>query len=275
MTGERITMTRTSLIVGVAALALALAGCSGDSDSSDPDSGIDTAAATPTATVDAPPPVDMSSYAALPAVPSAASATVDCTYTPSGAPSRNVSAPEASGVPAEGRAAVDLETTAGPIGLDLDRAAAPCTTHSFVSLAEQGYFDGTDCHRLVYSPGMQILQCGDPTGTGTGGPGYGFDNEYPTTAFDANAAELAQPAVYPRGTIAMANTGSPGSNGSQFFLVFADTVLPPQYTAFGTISEEGLTTIESIAVYGDDGSMAAGGGAPAMPISIETATVAS
>ncbi len=83
------------------------------------------------------------------------------------------------------------------------------------------------------------------------------------------------PAVYPRGTLAMANSGKPGSNGSQFFLVYEDSVLPPNYTVFGKIDDAGLATIEKIAADGDDGGMGAtGGGAPNTPITIETAVVA-
>jgi len=81
--------------------------------------------------------------------------------------------------------------------------------------------------------------------------------------------------IYPRGTVAMANTGRPGSNGSQFFLVYEDSQLPPTYTVFGTIDEAGLTVIEEIAAEGDDGSMAAGGGAPNRSVDIESVTVGS
>ncbi|XGU20131.1 peptidylprolyl isomerase [Rhodococcus sp. 3Y1] len=111
-------------------------------------------------------------------------------------------------------------------------------------------------------------------GKGTGGPGYGFDNEYPTTAYPANDPALSLPAVYPRGTLAMANLGKPGSNGSQFFLVYEDSVCRPT-TRFGKIDDAGLATIEKIAADGDDGGMGAtGGGAPNTPITIETAVVA-
>lgn len=269
------TLRRSALIAGTAALAVSLAACSSDDNTSG--TARATSASDSTAeltTVPAPAPYDMSQFAALPDVP-AGPATVDCTYPSTGNAAREVSAPQTSSVPAQGNVEVALETSSGPIGLELDRAGAPCTTNSFVSLAEQGYFDDTSCHRLVYSSQMQILQCGDPSATGRGGPGYGFDNEYPTTTYDSNSSDLGEPMVYPRGTIAMANSGQPGSNGSQFFLVFADTVLPPQYTVFGTIDEAGLQTIESVAVYGDDGSMAAGGGAPAKAISITKATVGS
>ncbi|MGW4480292.1 peptidylprolyl isomerase [Rhodococcus triatomae] len=201
-------------------------------------------------------------------------ATVDCSYVPDGQPpAKPATTPNATAVSAEGVAEVALATSQGTIGLSLDRAESPCTVNSFVSLAQQGYFDDTPCHRLS-TTGLMILQCGDPTGQGTGGPGYGFDNEFPTDQYDPADPAASEAVTYPRGTIAMANTGQPGSNGSQFFLVYDDSPLPPQYTVFGTISDEGLATIEKVAAAGDDGSMSAGGGKPNTPIQIQTATVA-
>ncbi|MFD4292317.1 peptidylprolyl isomerase [Rhodococcus sp. NPDC058532] len=201
-------------------------------------------------------------------------ATVDCTYIPDGqTPAKQATVPNATAVSAEGTVTVDLATDQGPIGLNLDRAKAPCTVNSMVSLAEQGYFNDTPCHRLS-TVGLKILQCGDPTGQGTGGPGYGFVNEFPTDQYSPEDPTIDQPVTYPRGTIAMANTGQPGSNGSQFFLVYDDSPLPPMYTVFGTISDEGLATVEKIAAAGDDGSMSAGGGKPNTPVQIQTATVA-
>ena len=83
-----------------------------------------------------------------------------------------------------------------------------------------------------------MLQCGDPKGDGTGGPGYQFANEYPTNQYLPDDPALSQPLVYPRGTLAMANAG-PGTNGSQFFIVYKDSQLPPNYTVFGTGRREG------------------------------------
>ena len=118
--------------------------------------------------------------------------------------------------------------------------------NNFVSLAQQGYFDGTPCHRLTTSPTLGVLQCGDPTGAGTGGPGYRFPNEYPTNQYRLTDPALEPPVVYPRGTLAMANAG-PGTNGSQFFLVYQDSQLPPTYTVFGTVDETGLAAVDKIA----------------------------
>jgi peptidyl-prolyl cis-trans isomerase B (cyclophilin B) len=147
-----------------------------------------------------------------------------------------------------------MVTNQGNIGLKLDNAKSPCTVNSFASLAQQGFFNDTPCHRLTTSGGLAVLQCGDPTGKGTGGPGYQFDNEYPTSQFQPDDPKLGQPVVYPRGTLAMANAG-PGTNGSQFFLVYKDSQLPPNYTVFGTIDQTGLATLDKIAAAGTaDGS---------------------
>jgi len=147
-----------------------------------------------------------------------------------------------------------MVTSQGNIGLQLDNAKSPCTVNSFASLAQQGFFNDTPCHRLTTSDGLAVLQCGDPTGQGSGGPGYQFENEYPTDQFQPDDPKLGQPVVYPRGTLAMANAG-PGTNGSQFFLVYKDSQLPPNYTVFGTIDQTGLATLDKIAAAGTaDGS---------------------
>ena len=197
---------------------------------------------------------------------------VSCTYTPDGQPpARQVNPPRTEDIDTTvSEVSVSVETTQGNIGLTLDNADSPCTVNNFLSLASQNYFDNTPCHRLVTSEGLKVLQCGDPTGSGTGGPGYGFTNEFPTDQYPADDPSLQVPVTYPRGTIAMANSGRPGSNGSQFFLVYADSQLPPQYTAFGTIDETGLATIEKVAAAGDDASMQAGGGKPNLPIDIKS-----
>ncbi|MFF0813942.1 peptidylprolyl isomerase [Rhodococcus sp. NPDC003318] len=257
-------MIRTLLAAAGVGLALVATACSSDTD--------DSSSSTWTTPGGAAETVDSSAFPALPAPLPATAPTTTCSYPASGTASRPVTPPPATDVAATGTAAVTMTTSQGPIGLTLDRAQSPCTVNSFVSLATQGYYNDTPCHRLSTS-GLYILQCGDPSGTGTGGPGYGYDTEYPLTAYASGDPASTQPVVYPRGTIAMANTGRPGSNGSQFFLVYDDSPLPPQYTVFGTVSDEGLATIEKVAAAGDDGSMAAGGGKPNTPIRIETVTV--
>lgn len=198
----------------------------------------------------------------------------DCQYPASqGEPASKKNNPPRSGkVPTEpAQISASMTTSAGNLGLQLDNAKAPCTVNSFASLAQQGYFNDTPCHRLTTSPGLSVLQCGDPTGKGTGGPGYGFVNEYPTNQYRPDDPALQSPVIYPRGTLAMANTGAPGSNGSQFFLVFKDSQLPPNYTAFGTIDATGLATLDKIAAGGVvPGDRGADDGAPKTPVQIKS-----
>ncbi|MFB7875065.1 MULTISPECIES: peptidylprolyl isomerase [unclassified Nocardia] len=215
----------------------------------------------------------------IPGPPPAAAkpATVDCSYpADTEPPAKPVTAPAVTSVATDGpEVKVSIDSTQGPIGLSLNSAQAPCTVNSLVSLAQQGYFDKTSCHRIVATPGFGILQCGDPTATGRGGPGYSFDNEYPTDLFGPTDPALSQPVNYQRGLVAMANAGtSPegkGTNGSQFFLVFGDTQLPPNYTIFGTIDEPGLATLDKVAGGGVEGG--AEDGAPAIPISFNSVKV--
>jgi peptidyl-prolyl cis-trans isomerase B (cyclophilin B) len=150
-----------------------------------------------------------------------------------------------------------LATNCGNVTLTLDAARATHTVNSFVFLAGQKYFDHSPCHRLTTS-GIFVLQCGDPTGTGTGGPGY--------TIPDENLSG----ATYPAGTVAMANTGQPHSGGSQFFLVYKDTQLPPAYTPFARIAT-GLDILQQIAALGT----ANGGpdGAPRTSVVIDSVAV--
>jgi peptidyl-prolyl cis-trans isomerase B (cyclophilin B) len=194
-----------------------------------------------------------------------------CAYPTVGNAAKQNTPPSTEGVSNEGDATVALATSAGPIGLTLNRAEAPCTVNSFVSLAGQGYFDGTSCHRLTTGEGLKVLQCGDPTGSGTGGPGYTIPDEAPTTL--APSPSGGGTVTYPRGTLAMAKTAQPNSGGSQFFLVYADSTLPPDYTAFGTIDEGGLATIDKVAAAGTDDSNGTGDGKPKTPIEIQTVTV--
>jgi peptidyl-prolyl cis-trans isomerase B (cyclophilin B) len=130
-------------------------------------------------------------------------------------------------------------------------------------LQVQGYWDNTTCHRLT-SSGIFVLQCGDPTGTGTGGPGFTTPDEdldSLTERFD-EAGDGA--VVYPRGTVAMANSG-PDTNGSQFFLVYDDSPLPPAYTVVGTVTE-GLDIIDAVA---EGGSTPEGDGEPNQTLELE------
>ncbi|MBI2243189.1 MAG: peptidylprolyl isomerase [Nocardioides sp.] len=187
-------------------------------------------------------------------------ATTTCTYAADGqAPAKEVD-PPSEDAPASGTVALTMATSVGDLGLELDAAAAPCTVNSFVSLAEQGYFDGTSCHRLT-TQGIHVLQCGDPTGTGTGGPGYTIEDE-------VDGSE-----TYPAGTLAMARTQAPDSGGSQFFIVYGETPLPPDYTVFGTVDDAGLKAVEKVADAGTDDANGPGDGHPRTPVDIESVTV--
>lgn len=192
--------------------------------------------------------------------------TVTCEYPEAGDASREISTPPTDDVSATGTVSVTLNTGQGPIGMELDRTVAPCTVNAVEHFADEGFYDDTVCHRLTTS-GIFVLQCGDPSGTGAGGPGFQFANEYPT---DELTEPAATPVIYPRGSIAMANAGA-DTNGSQFFLNYQDSPLAPDYTYFGQISEEGLATLDQIAATGVEGGAA--DGAPAEEVRIETATV--
>ncbi|MBE1546389.1 peptidyl-prolyl cis-trans isomerase B (cyclophilin B) [Mycobacterium sp. OAS707] len=188
---------------------------------------------------------------ALPPFAAPANLGANCQYPPSADKASKPAKPPRTGkVPTDpAQVSASMSTNQGNLGLQLDNGKAPCTVNSFANLAQQGFFNDTPCHRLTTSPGLAVLQCGDPTGQGTGGPGYQFDNEYPTNQYQPDDPKLQEPVKYPRGTLAMANAG-PGTNGSQFFLVYKDSELPPNYTVFGTIDETGLATLDKIAAAG-------------------------
>ncbi|MBX7434065.1 peptidylprolyl isomerase [Mycobacterium sp. Y57] len=186
-------------------------------------------------------------------------------------PSRPVTPPEvgrASTTPAAIPAV--LVTDVGDIGLTLDNAKAPCAVRNFTSLAGQHFFDDTRCHRLSLDADLRALQCGDPSGTGTGGPGYRFPGEYPGNQFRLSDPALRTPMVYPRGTLAMANIG-PGTNGSQFFLIYDDSLLPPTYPVFGRIDAAGLAVLDTIAAAGVSGGGQSG--RPAHGVTIESVRI--
>ena len=185
---------------------------------------------------------------------------VNCQYPASGQKAKDVPPPNSGKVPTDpATVSVSMATDQGNIGLVLNNAEAPCTVNSFASLAQKGFFDDTVCHRLTTAPDLGVLQCGDPTATGSGGPGYSFSNEYPTNQYPKDDPALTKPVLYPRGSLAMANAG-PDTNGSQFFLVYKDSQLPPNYTVFGTIDATGLATLDKIAKAG-----VAGGGQDGKP----------
>ncbi len=181
-----------------------------------------------------------------------------CTYQPAPPAARKVGSP-----PARPRYKATyqatIHTNRGNIVVKMLNSKATCTVNSFAYLAAKKYFNGTHCHRLTTS-GIFVLQCGDPTGTGSGGPGYKFGDE-----------NLAG-ATYPAGTLAMANSG-PNTNGSEFFLVYKDsTALQPKYTPFGTIVS-GLKIIQNVAKAGSDNANGPGDGHPKQKVVIESVTI--
>lgn len=243
----RRTSARRVCASGCAALALVAAGCSSGSTTGAPD---------PAGTA--------------------------CSYPDSGDAARPVDRPASLDVPDAGTVPVTLRTTAGAIDLTLSRDDAPCTVHSFLSLARQSYFVDTPCHRLTAPPApVSLLQCGDPTGTGAGGPGYAVPDEPPTGLTPAEDARLGdpgtgngggdavQPVIYPRGTVALANHGVPDSGGSQFFLAYRDSPLPPSYSIFGHVAPEGLSVLDAIADAGTDNAASPGDGHPNTPVTLK------
>ena len=153
-----------------------------------------------------------------------------------------------------------LKTNCGDIQIEADGINAPLTVVSMTYLANKGFFDKSPCHRLT-TQGIFVLQCGDPSGTGSGGPAY--------TAPDENLP-IGSGNIYPAGSVAMANSG-PGTNGSQFFIVYEDnSKLGPNYTLWGKIVK-GLDIVKAVAALGSDNSNGPGDGRPSQPIAIEKA----
>jgi peptidyl-prolyl cis-trans isomerase B (cyclophilin B) len=173
--------------------------------------------------------------------------------------------------PNTGTVKVLLKTNQGNIPVVLDRAKAPCTVQSIEHLVTSKFYDGITCHRITASEGLKVLQCGDPLGTGGGGPGYSIPDELPKDLKEAPAGQGT--VIYPRGVLAMANAG-PSTGGSQFFLVYGDSTLAPDYTVFGSVEAAGLTTIDKIAAGGiTPGQNGPQDGTPKKPVTIETAAV--
>lgn len=179
----------------------------------------------------------------------------ECEYVQSGTASRQVDLPAVTGVAKTGKVSLTMTTNQGDIKITMDRATTPCTVNSFESLVRQGFYDDTACHRLSDN-GLLILQCGDPDGTGRGGPGYTIPDE------------VTGNETYVAGSVAMANSGQPNTGGSQFFLVYGDSDLAPDYTIFGTMDTTGLGVVNRIAAEGQDGSNPDGTGKPNNPAEI-------
>jgi peptidyl-prolyl cis-trans isomerase B (cyclophilin B) len=242
-------------VLAVVAAALIITGLGGDDSDTTADP----------ATSSSAPASDTASSAA--ATATNADGTVACNFIADTSGNTNLvdvgTPPDAANTPTTGTSTLRMSTGQGDLTLTLDRAAAPCAASSFTYLAQQGFFDGSPCHREVNEDTFGVLQCGDPSGTGQGGPTYKFGQE------------VSAATTYPRGTIAMANSGTANSTGSQFFLCFTDTQLSPDYTVVGKVDEAGLAVLDTIAAAGNDGSFAssAGGGAPNTPVTINSMTV--
>lgn len=236
--------TSAALLVSTVLAAALLSGCGSSSPKSD-----STPSSTPSQTPSGSP------------TPSAKPG--ECLYQSDGQPpARNVTAPPAK-PKYDSDVKVVFTTNLGKLPAVLDGKNAPCAVNAVTSLATQHYYNRTPCHRIaIVANGFHIIQCGDPSGTGTGGPGYAY------------AEEVKNTTTYPTGTIAMANTGQPNSTGSQFFIVFGKTQLGPNYTVLGQLTPEGLKTAKQIGkklLKGKD--KASYDGPPAVALTIEQVKV--
>ncbi len=247
------------VVIGVVVLLAIRGGNDNNPSASQPSS-------TPSATTPAAPEKPASiptAIAPAPKRPTPLPASVSCTYKKAAEPAAKKVNPPATGkVTTTGKQNALLDTPVGKINIALDKALAPCAVNSFVSLAKQKYFDNTICHRMTTGAGLQVLQCGDPTGTGSGGPGYSFNDEVWSTL------------KYGRSYVAMANAG-PNTNGSQFFIVYGDaSALQPKYSVFGTVDAASLAVIDNVAKAGVTTEQpGSGDGKPVMKVTIKTATV--
>jgi len=232
-------LVRRTAAASVVLLLPLLAACGGASSST----ADDTAGSSPTATQSS----------------SASGVTCDYPDAPQGKTGHATKPPTTPTV--QGQVRVTIKTTIGDLGATLDADKTPCTVNSFVSLARQGFFDSSPCHRLTTAEsGIYVLQCGDPTGTGTGGPGYTIPDE------------LSGDETYGPGTLAMANTGQPNTGGSQFFMVYKTTPLPSAYTVFGHLDRAALSRVQKAARAGTDNAFGPGDGHPKVTVTIDSVT---
>ncbi|EIV93214.1 peptidylprolyl isomerase [Frankia sp. QA3] len=209
--------------------------------------------------------------AANTAAPSAAAAATSkvgqCTYTGNGeSPARGATLPKSAATVDTSPATMTITTDAGTMTASLDAQKAPCTVHALRTLADAKYYDDTICHRQTggAEAGISVLQCGDPTGTGSGSPGYGYANEN------------TEGVTYDRGVLAMAHSSAPNSNGSQFFINYANptqegaAALAGSYTVFGKITT-GLDVLDKLTQPGVEGG--GSDGAPASKAKIQSITI--
>ncbi len=165
--------------------------------------------------------------------------------------------PKDTSPPTSGKVKLKVTTDRGDMQFTLDRALAPCAVNSWDHLVTTSFYNNSPCHRLTTSQ-LKVLQCGDPTGTGAGGPGYNYDEEPPTKSDP-----------YPKGSIAMGNSGSKGTTGSQFFICYdsCNGALGTDYSLVGQVTS-GLDVVQKVADAGSDNSNGSGDGKPKLPITI-------
>ena len=175
-------------------------------------------------------------------------------------PNQTFKAEPAITIDTKAKYTMTLNTSCGPIVISLEAAAAPHAVNLLNFLAADRFYDGTFCHRSTSAASLTVLQCGDPTGTGSGSIGFTIKEENTKAA-------------YTRGTLAMAKTSAANSTGSQFFLVDKDASLSPDYTVAGHITT-GLDVLDKLMAVGNDGSNGDGDGAPLKTIFLNTVTVA-
>jgi peptidyl-prolyl cis-trans isomerase B (cyclophilin B) len=206
---------------------------------------------------------------------------------------KDVGRPPTKGIQTSGVETMTITTNQGVIKALVDTAKVPCAAASFSFLSSKGYFDNTPCHRLTTDGGGYVLQCGDPSGTGSGGPGYRYADENlpeplpsdsasaspstdPSADPSASASAAATgPAIYTRGMIAMANSGD-DTNGSQFFIVYKDSpAFEAKYTILGTVTD-GLEIVDKIASSGvAEGGTSPSDGKPKVEVTIQSLTLGS
>ncbi|WP_433332294.1 peptidylprolyl isomerase [Spirillospora sp. CA-294931] len=207
-------------------------------------------------------PSGVAAHADAPSAPPAPSQSqgskVDCEFVPTPEnPAAKPVRPPRDRAKTRGTIEITLRTNFGEIEFLMDRKAAPCTVHNFLSLTRQKFFNDTRCWRLTNSPRLGVLQCGDIYRAEEGGPGYKF------------ADELTGKETYPRGTVAMGNWG-PDTNSSQFFFVHSHANIPPAYTVFGKVTK-GLDVLDKIVAGGIKPEPNPQDGEPTQPVRIHRA----
>ncbi|GAB19019.1 putative peptidyl-prolyl cis-trans isomerase [Gordonia effusa NBRC 100432] len=270
---------RTGEFIVVAMMVAAVGGCTIDgSPSAAPSSSAGPASTVQCAYPDAADPFAKIPTAAPPGVPEdqRIAALKQIGELKAGAAKKRSAPKPDSSAAAEGEVVWTIATNRGVIGATLIRHNAACNVNAVVSLTQNRYFDNTECHRLALAQTLRVLQCGDPTATGVGGPGWSSPDEPPKGLEPGSTPESV---VYRRGTIAVANanstyTGVKNSGGSQFFIAIADSPLPAQYAVIGQVSNEGLKVLDTISSGGVIAETAGGvDGKPKLPVTLSTVTV--